>query len=218
MTVLAENLLDFDEVLVEGGGFGVLEPVGPIIGVALETPAVEVEVDGGLVGSVTDDGGGGVGGVSGGAGIGVLSGGSDESGGQGIAFGVDQGVAIVAGGLDPVDTEAVFPKVAVALLRAVDPAGMVGLELLHEAGDAIATGRFKDEVDVVGHEAEGMDADGVASSQHVKALEVDEELDFGVENRLLVIAALVDMVDLATLPISQAGGGFKLFLFSLHVE
>ena len=218
MTVLAEDFLDFGEVLVEGGGFGVLEPVGPMVGVALETPAVEVEVDGGLVGSVADGDGGGVGGVSGGAGIGVLGGGSDESGGQGIAFGVNQGVAIVTGGLDAVDAEAVFPEVAIALLGAVDPAGMVGLELLHEAGNAIPTSRFEDEVDVVGHEAEGVDADGVAPGKHVKALKVDEELDFGVEDRLTVVAALVDMVDLATLPIAQSGGGFQLFIFSLHVE
>lgn len=210
--VFAEDFVDEGEVLVEGGGFRVLEPVLPGERVALEVPAGEVKVDGGLEVAGADGGGGGVGDVGGGAGVGILVGGADESGGEGIAFDVEQGGAVMAGRLDALDAEAILPEVAVALLGAVDPAGVVGLELLHEAGDAVGPGGFEEEVHVIGHEAEGVDADGVAFGEQAESLKVDEELDVGEEDRLTVIAALVDVIDLATLPVAEAGGGFQFFL------
>lgn len=214
--VFAEDFVDEGEVFVEGGGFGVLEPVFPGEWVAFELPAGEVEVDGGLEVAVADGGSGGVGDVGGGGGVGVFVRLADESGGEGIAFDVEHGGAVVARGLDALDAEAILPEVAVALLGAVDPAGMVGLELLHEAGDAVGAGGFEEEMDVIGHEAEGVDADGVAFGEEAESLEVGDELDFGEEDLLAVVAALVDVVDLAALPVAAAGGGFALFL--AHID
>ena len=99
----------------------------------------------------------------------------------------------------------------------VDPAGMVGLQLLHKAGNAVFAGGFDQEVDVVRHQAKGMEADMVTPGEDVNAIEVGDELVVGVEHVLLVVAALVDVVDLAALPIAESGVRILSF-FGLHAN
>jgi len=94
---------------------------------------------------------------------------------------------------------------------------VVGLQLLHEAGNAVFAGGFDQEVDVVRHQTKGVEADTVAFGEDVDAVQVGDELVVGVEDVLLVVAALVDMVDLAALPIAEPRVGI-LPIFGLHTN
>ena len=82
-------------------------------------------------------------------------------------------------------------------------------------GDTPFDEGFEDEVDVIGHEAEGVDADAVAAGEAIEMVEVGDELGAGAEDGLLAAAALVDVVDLAHLPVALArrGGGELCFFW-----
>jgi len=96
VAVGSEDAEDVGEVRVGGGLPGVREGFGPGSGVAFGAPAVEVEVDGGLVGFLSEGGDGAVGDVGGGAGIGVIGGSFGEVGLDGVAFDVDHRLVVVA--------------------------------------------------------------------------------------------------------------------------
>lgn len=101
--------------------------------------------------------------------------------------------------------EVVAPEVAFGVVESIDVAGVEALEVLHEAGDGPAAEGFEHEMDVVGHEAKGVDADFVAAGEEVEALEVEEEVGGGVEGALALGAALVDVEGLAAFPAAEAG-------------
>ena len=61
----------------------------------------------------------------------------------------------------------------------------------------------KHEVDVVRHQAEGMDANAVATGEDVEAVEVAEEVFRAVEGVLALRASLVDVIDLSAFPIAN---------------
>ena len=82
-------------------------------------------------------------------------------------------------------------------------------------GDAPLDEGFEEEVDVVGHEAEGVDADTVAAGEAIEMVEVGDELGAGAEDGLLAAAALVDVVDLAHMEVALAGRGGGVFGFFL---
>ena len=101
----------------------------------------------------------------------------------------------------------VFPEVTVGLMLEEYLAGMLRLEVAHEVGDATFAERFEDEMDVVGHQAEGVNADFVAASESVESVEIGEELGLGMEDALTTIAALVDVIDAAAFEGTMGAGG-----------
>ena len=101
--------------------------------------------------------------------------------------------------------EVVAPEVALGVAESIDVAGVEALEVLHEAGDGAAPEGFEHEMDVVGHEAKGVNADFVAAGEEVEPLEVEEEVGGGVEGVLALGAALVDVEGLAAFPAAEAG-------------
>ena len=204
----AEDAFDFGDFGLVGGVAGGAEPIGPVReGGEFFAPAGEVELDLGLMVMVPQGVDGLVGAVGGGAGILVKMGFFGDTGDGGVLFDVENGVAILAGGLDVFAVEMVAPHVAVDAHGLVDAAGELRLQVLHQLRDAPFSQRFEDEVDVVGHEAEGVDPDPVAAGQPVEAAEVGDELGAGLEDFLLAAAALVDVIDLADDPVALAGRG-----------
>ena len=184
------------------------EPGGPV-GVARDgeffTPTVEVEFDAHLAAFVGEGVERIVGDVRGGARVGIKVGLFGEIRGGGILFDVEQGLGILRGVGDVFGVEVIAPEVSFGALEAVHEAGMVALQVLHEAGDGAAAEGFEHEVDMVGHEAEGVDADVVTASEQVKAIEVEEEV-FGFVERVLALGtSLVDVVGLAAFPFAKAG-------------
>ena len=97
------------------------------------------------------------------------------------------------------------PEVPRGVLEAVHVAGMLALKVLHEAGDGSFSQGFQQEVNMVGHEAEGMDADFVAPRQDVEPVEVDDGVSGTEEGPLALGAALVDVIDLSALPVANTG-------------
>ena len=65
---------------------------------------------------------------------------------------------------------------------------------------------------MVRHETEGVDADRAPIGQHVQSLQIGDELDLGKEHLLLVVAPLVNVVNLTTAPIPEPGIRFLLDL------
>jgi len=209
----AEDAFDFFEFGLVAGVAGAAEPGGPVFMVGeFFTPSGEVEADFAPVVVVFEAVVGLLGGVGGGAGIVVAVGLFDQVGGGGVLFDVEERGAVLGGGLDGLGVEMVAPEVAGESFGLMDFAGVVGLEVLHEAGDAPFGEGFEQEVDVIGHQAEGMDPDAEAAGEAVELVEVADELGAGVEDALAPAAALVDVVDLADVPVAQAGrGGVELF-------
>ena len=118
---------------------------------------------------------------------------------------VEQSIAILGFTLDVNSVKVVAPEVAFGAAEAVHVAGVEALEVLHESRNGTAPEGFEHEVDVVGHEAEGMDADFVAAREEVEPVEVEQEMGGGVEGVLPLGSALVDVVDVAAFPFSEAG-------------
>ena len=110
----------------------------------------------------------------------------------------------------------IAPQVAGDAHGLMNAAGVMRLQMLHQLGDAPFTQRFEDEVDVVGHEAEGMDADAVAAGQAIEAVEVADELGTGLEDSLAAAAALVDVIDLPDGPVALLRRGGEESGFGLH--
>ena len=79
--------------------------------------------------------------------------------------------------------------------------------MLHHLRDPPFPQRFKDEMDVVGHEAEGVDADAIAAGEAIKPVEVRDELSAGREDSLPAAASLVDMINFAHFPVALARRG-----------
>jgi hypothetical protein len=69
---------------------------------------------------------------------------------------------------------------------------------------------------MIGHQAEAMHTDRVSSGKDVEPLEISEQLDVGEEDLLLVVAALVEVIDVAALPVATAGSWDESF--SLHTN
>ena len=195
------------------GVAGAAEPFGPVFVVGeFFAPAGEVEADFALVVAVFEAVVGLLGSVGGGAGIVIDMGLFDHIGGGGILFDVEESGAVLGGGLDGFGVEVMAPEVAGESFGLVDFAGVVGLEVLHEAGDAPFGEGFEQEVDVIGHQAEGVDTDAEAAGEAIELVEVADEMGAGVEDALASASALIDVVDLADVPVTQAGrGGVELF-------
>ena len=218
-TVGAEDFGDFGEVLFVGGVDGLVEPELPVDGLAgrgeLLLPAFEVEADVGETFAVFDFEVWGVAEVGGGAGVGIVAGMFGEAGADGVLFDVKHGGAVV-GGAQGQGTEVVFPQVAVGTLGEQNFAGMLRLEVAHEVGDAAFAEGFEDEVDVVGHQAEGVNTDFVAARETVEPVEIGEELGLGMEDALAAVAALVDVIDAAAFEGAMGAGGN--FDGSAHID
>lgn len=203
--VRAEDFDHFAEVLlvvwVEGFGEALL-PVDGLSGrTELFLPALEVEADVGEAFAMVDLGVGQVGEVSGGAGVGVVGGAGGESGPDRVLFDVAEGGAVMGGAERP-SAVVMFPQVAIGFAEKQDFAGMLRLEVAHEIGDAAFPGRLEDEMDVIGHQAEGMDADAVAARETVEAVEIGEELGLGLEDALALVATLIDVIGTAAFEVT----------------
>ena len=101
--------------------------------------------------------------------------------------------------------EVMTPKVAIGAPKSVHETGMVALEMLHESRNGALSQLFKHEVDVVGHEAKGMDADLATSGEGIETVQVVDQLGFAVEDALTLGAALIDVVDLAAFEGAESG-------------
>lgn len=186
------------------------EPGGPVgvtgLGkVEFVTPAIKVKADLGfafVAGKRVDRL---VLGVSDGAGVGVKVGFAAESGSDGVLFDVEERGAVLAWGCNVLGVKVITPEVAFGAAEPVDEAGVLALEVLHEAGDGAFTQGLKHEMHVVGHDAEGVDADFVAAGEEIEAVEVEDDLGLGVEDALALGSALVDVVDLTAFETAQAG-------------
>ena len=206
-----EDFGNCGEVLFVGGVDGLVETELPVDGLVIRRgelllPAFQVEADVGEAFAVMDFGVRGVAEMGRGAGVGVVGGALGEAGADGVLFDVEHGGAVM-GGAQRQGAEVVFPEVAVGLVLEEDLAGVLRLEVAHEVGDAAFAKRFEDEMDVVGHQAEGVNADFVAASQAVEAVEIGEELGLGIEYSLAAIAALVDVIDAAAFEGAKGAGG-----------
>jgi len=208
--VRPEDFGDEGEVLFVRGVEGVGEPVLPVDGLAgwgeLFLPAAEVEVDLGEAFAVADFGERGIGEMGGGGGVGVVLRAAAHAGADGVLLNIEQGGAVVRGA-EGDGAEVVFPKVAVGALALENFAGVLRLEVAHEVGDGAFAEGFEDEVDVVGHQAEAVDADFVAAREPVEAIGVGEELGLVVEDGLAAVAPLVDVIALAALEVALGAGG-----------
>ena len=92
--------------------------------------------------------------------------------------------AVLAGGFDGPAREMVAPQMAGDAHRLMDAAGVLRLQMLHQLRDAPFAKRLQDEVYVVGHQAEGMHANAVATGEAIEAIEVGDELGAGLEDFL----------------------------------
>ena len=194
-----------------GGVAAGLQPSGPVglfVGGEVEglAPAVQVELDGGFVAFVGDGEQGLVGGVGFGAGEIVQMGLFFELGGNGVAFDVEESFAVLGLRFDEFGVEMVVPEVALGVLvEGVHVAGVLGLEALHEARNGAFSQGFEQEMDVVGHEAKGVDADFVAAGEEVESVEVKDGVGGAEEGFVALGSALVDVIDLAAFPVAEAG-------------
>jgi len=206
----AEDALDLGEFGFVGGVARATEPMGPIRMVReFLAPASEVEADFALVGTVLEAMVFVVGGVGRGARIVVKMGLLGHSGGGRILFDVEDGGAILAGGPDGLAMEMIQPHMAVDAHFPMHAPGVLRLQVLHHLGDAPFGERFEHEVYVIRHEAEGVDTNAVAAGESIEAVKVADELGAGLEDSLAAAATLVDVIDLAYLPIalSRRGSG-----------
>lgn len=77
--------------------------------------------------------------------------------------------------------------------------------MLHELRNTAFSLGFEEEMDVVGHEAKGVNADFAAAGDAVELEEVEEEVGGLEEDVLALGAALVDVVDVAAFEVAEAG-------------
>ena len=124
---------------------------------------------------------------------------------DGILFDVEQGGLVLGGRVNVLGLEMISPKVAIGAPKSVHETGMVALQVLHESRNGTLSQRFKHEVDVVGHEAKGMDADLATSGEGIETVQVVDQLGFAVEDALTLGAALIDVVDLAAFEGAESG-------------
>ena len=101
--------------------------------------------------------------------------------------------------------EVVAPKVPIGVSQPVHIAGMIALQVLHQARDAAFPFGLKHEVDVVVHEAKGMDPDFVTAGESIKPVQVKNDVGFAIEDPLALRSTLIDMVDLPALKVTNAG-------------
>lgn len=104
--------------------------------------------------------------------------------------------------------EVIPPKVPIRVAQAIHIAGMVALQVLHQARVAAFPLGLQHEVDVVVHEAKCMDPDFIAAGQSIEPVQVEDDMGFAIEDPLALRSTLIDMVDLSALKITKAGRQF----------
>ncbi|MFM2124335.1 MAG: hypothetical protein RL328_786 [Acidobacteriota bacterium] len=95
--------------------------------------------------------------------------------------------------------EAGLPEVAGAALADVDGLGVAAVDAAHEDGEGVFAVGDCDEVDVVGHEAVGEEADAAGVEVFAEELQVEFAVAYGEEDVLAVGSALGDVI-------GQSGG------------
>lgn len=153
--------------------------------------AIEVEIE---VEEVFGEGGEGE--VGSGAGPLVLFGLLDHAGADGVEFDVGEGADEVGFG-EGAGVEAVLPEVAGAVAAGIDHLGVAAVGAAEEDGEGVLVFGDGDEVDVIGHEAEGEEADAGVWEVGGEEVEVDAAVGLGEEDVLVVGAALGDVVGAA---------------------
>ena len=110
--------------------------------------------------------------------------------------------------------EVIAPKVPIGVAQPVHIAGMVALQVLHQAGDAAFSLGLKHEMHVVVHEAKGMDPHFVTAGESIEPVEVKDDVGFAVKDSLALRSSLIDMVDLPALKVTNAGRQFGSHIYS----
>ncbi len=95
-----------------------------------------------------------------------------------------------------------LPQMAVGLAQMKNLAGVLRLQVAHEMRNAMTPSLVQDKVHVVGHEAEGMDANAVTAGEAVETIEVGEKLGCVLEDALAFVTTLVDVIGLEALEVT----------------
>ena len=123
----------------------------------------------------------------------VLFGLLGHAGADGVEFDVGEGADEVGFG-EGARVEAVLPEVSGAAAAGIDHLGVAAVGAAEEDGEGVFAVGDGDEVDVVGHEAVGEEADAGVGEVGGEEVEVDTAVGLGEEDVLVVGAALGDVV------------------------
>lgn len=128
-----------------------------------------------------------------------------DTGHDGVLLDVEQGCLVLGRGGNVLGLEVVAPKVPIGMSQAIHVSGMIALQMLHQARDGTLPLRLEHEVDVVVHEAKGMDPDFVTAGELIEPVQVKNDVGFAIEDPLALRSALIDMVDLTALKLAKTG-------------
>lgn len=131
-----------------------------------------------------------------------------NAGHDGVLFDIEQGRLVLGRGGNVLGLEVIPPKVPIGASQAIHIAGMIALQVLHQARDAAFPFGLKHEVDVIVHEAKGMDPDFVTASESIEPVQVEDHMGFAIKDPLALRSTLIDMVDLSALKVTKAGRQF----------
>ena len=200
--VFAEYLLDFSDALPQVLFGRTSQPGAPVRVWELLLPALRIEFQDGLALASAFQNHGLAGDMSFGAGVGPVLGSLHQASLDGVVLHIPHRCSIVLRA-QALAAVVVLPGVSVSSSGQVQQAGVAGLEVSHEVGESALPRWFQDQVDVIGHAAEGMDAKGVAPGHEKQAVDVEQVESVVEKHPSAVIASLVDVIDLATAPGSE---------------
>ena len=204
----AENAFNFGQFGLVGRVAWAAQPIGPVL-VRGEffAPAGEVEANFARAVVVLEPMMGEVSAVGWGARIVVKMGLFGNARGRRILFDVKDGRPVLARRTDGFAVKMIAPQVAGDAHILMHATGVVRLQVLHHLRDTPFGPRLEDEMNVVGHEAEGVDADAVPAGQAIELVEERDKLGPSLKDALLAASPLVDVINLAHFPIALTRRG-----------
>lgn len=204
--IRSEHSNDVNQVLLEGAIHGIIQPVFPIDARGVWQPerlppGLQVELDAGEASAVVHFNEV-VSGEMGGRGrVRIVLSAFDEAGLHGILLHIEERRAVVRG-TERKREIVVLPKMAIGLAEVKNLAGVLRLQVAHEMRNAVTPGLVQDEVHVIGHEAEGMEADVMPAGEAVETVEVGEKLGGVLEDTLAFVTTLVHVIGLEALEVT----------------
>jgi len=121
-------------------------------------------------------------------------GGADELGAERVALDVGQDAEQVRVLLNREGAEAALPDVAATAMAAVVAADVAGEQPLHESAEVAIAAGPEDEVEVIGHQAEGGHAHGQALAAGGEQVEKGAVVGLVVEDAGAAVAAIDDVI------------------------
>jgi hypothetical protein len=117
----------------------------------------------------------------------------NDAGANGIAFDVAEG-GVEVGSAEGAGEEAVLPEVACAESAGIKVLSVAAVGATESGGQGVGSVGDDDEVDVVGHEAVGEDAEARMGRVQAEEFEVDLAVGVVEEDKLAIGAALSDVM------------------------